>query len=122
MYQDKCFQLEPLFPLVALNHEQIKGATTGGYLLADKSKFVEIANCLLNIITIYKKSCHLVHFCFCASKIMAYAGAVHTPSANLYTAPCTQIHGEDTVLGLQRGYKDRFCAHRCDNFYAKGNG
>ncbi|KAI0354006.1 hypothetical protein OH77DRAFT_1549865, partial [Trametes cingulata] len=46
---NKRFQLEPLFPLVALNHEQIKGATTGGYLLADKSKFGEIANRLLSI-------------------------------------------------------------------------
>ncbi|EIW62918.1 uncharacterized protein TRAVEDRAFT_107290, partial [Trametes versicolor FP-101664 SS1] len=49
MYHDKRFQLEPLFPLVALNHEQIKKSTTAGYLLADKSKFGEIANRLLNI-------------------------------------------------------------------------
>ncbi|KAI0730385.1 hypothetical protein C8Q72DRAFT_776397 [Fomitopsis betulina] len=49
MYHDKCFQLEPLFPLVASNHEQIKKSTTAGYLLADKNKFGEIANRLLNI-------------------------------------------------------------------------
>ncbi|TFK77853.1 hypothetical protein K466DRAFT_508025 [Polyporus arcularius HHB13444] len=49
MYHDKCFQLEPLFPLVALNHKQIKKSTTGGYILADKSKFKDIADRLLNI-------------------------------------------------------------------------
>jgi len=36
MYHDKRFQLEPMFPLVAINHEQIKGSTTGGYLLRPK--------------------------------------------------------------------------------------
>ncbi len=49
MYHDKCFQLEPLFPLVALNHEQMKKSTTSGYILADKSKFKDIADHLLNI-------------------------------------------------------------------------
>ena len=49
MYHDKRFQLEPLFPLVALNHEQIKKATSAGYILADKSKFNEIAQRINNI-------------------------------------------------------------------------
>ena len=49
MYHDKRFQLEPLFPLVALNHEQIKESTLAGYLLADKKQFNDIANRLLNI-------------------------------------------------------------------------
>ena len=49
MYHDKRFQLEPLFPLVALNHEQIKESTSAGYLLADKKQFNDIANRLLNI-------------------------------------------------------------------------
>ena len=49
MYHDKRFQLEPLFPLVALNHEQIKKATRGGFLLADKAKFNDIADRLLNL-------------------------------------------------------------------------
>ena len=49
MYHDKRFQLEPLFPLVALNHEQIKNSTTAGYLLADKKRFEDIANRLLTI-------------------------------------------------------------------------
>ncbi|KZT06572.1 uncharacterized protein LAESUDRAFT_653512, partial [Laetiporus sulphureus 93-53] len=39
MYHDKRFQLEPYFPLVAFNHEQIKNATTAGYLLIKKTKF-----------------------------------------------------------------------------------
>ena len=49
MYHDKRFQLEPLFPLVALNHQQIKESTTAGYLLADKKKFHDIANRIMNI-------------------------------------------------------------------------
>ena len=49
MYHDKRFQLEPLFPLVALNHEQIKKSTTGGYLLADKNRFNDIADRILNL-------------------------------------------------------------------------
>src|SRR5882757_10756949 len=49
MYHDKRFQLEPMFPLVAINHEQIKGSTTGGYLLAKKSNFPKISQCLLKL-------------------------------------------------------------------------
>ena len=49
MYHDKRFQLEPLFPLVALNHEQIKACTTAGYLLADKNQFNDIAKRILNL-------------------------------------------------------------------------
>ncbi|RPD52050.1 hypothetical protein L226DRAFT_436648, partial [Lentinus tigrinus ALCF2SS1-7] len=49
MYHDKRFQLEPLFPLVALNHEQIKKSATSGYLLADRNKFNEIATRILSI-------------------------------------------------------------------------
>ena len=41
MYHDKHFQLDPLFPLVALIHEQIKESTLAGYLLADKKQFNE---------------------------------------------------------------------------------
>ena len=44
MYFDKQFQLEPMFPLVAFNHEQIKSSVTGGYLMASKSNFPIIAN------------------------------------------------------------------------------
>lgn len=49
MYHDKWFQLEALFPLVALNHEPIKSSTTAEYLLADKSKFNDIAKRLMSI-------------------------------------------------------------------------
>ena len=49
MYHDKRFQLEALFPLVALNHEQIKNSTTAGYLLADKNKFNDIAERLMSV-------------------------------------------------------------------------
>ena len=49
MYHDKQFQLEALFPLVALNHEQIKNSTTAGYLLADKNKFNDIAERLMSV-------------------------------------------------------------------------
>jgi len=49
MYHDKRFQLEPMFPLVAINHEQIKGSATGGYLLAKKSNFPTISEHLLKL-------------------------------------------------------------------------
>ena len=49
MYYNKWFQLEPLFPLVALNHEQVKSSTTARYLLADKSKFHDVAQRLMTI-------------------------------------------------------------------------
>ena len=48
MYHDKRFQMDPYFPLIAFNHEQIKKATTGGYLLANKDNFNQISTRLLN--------------------------------------------------------------------------
>ena len=51
MYHDKRFQLDPFFPLVAFNHEQIKKGTTGGYLLTDRRNFRDIADRLMNINT-----------------------------------------------------------------------
>jgi hypothetical protein len=35
MYHDKRFQLDISFPFVAFSHEQIKSATTSGFLLAE---------------------------------------------------------------------------------------
>ena len=49
MYFDKRFQKDPYFPLIAFNHEQIKEATTAGYLLAEKSKFDDISKRLLDV-------------------------------------------------------------------------
>ena len=43
MYYDKHFQKDPHFPLIAFNHEQMKEATTGGYLFAAKSNFENIS-------------------------------------------------------------------------------
>ena len=48
MYHDKKFQMDPYFPLIAFNHEQIKKSITEGYLLANKDNFEHISNCLLN--------------------------------------------------------------------------
>ena len=49
MYHDKRFQMDPCFPFVAFSHEQVKNATTGGYLLADKAKFDDICKWLLSL-------------------------------------------------------------------------
>src|SRR6266700_3149648 len=49
MYYDKCFQLDPHFPLIAFNHEQIKESTTAGYLLAEKPKFEQISKRLMEV-------------------------------------------------------------------------
>src|SRR6201987_2870563 len=49
LYHDKRFQRDHHFPLIAFNHEQIKNTTTAGYLLADKVKFNDISNRLLQM-------------------------------------------------------------------------
>jgi hypothetical protein len=49
MYYDKRFQRDPHFPLIAFNHEQIKGATTAGYLMVEKNSFDDISDRLLNV-------------------------------------------------------------------------
>ncbi|KII92308.1 hypothetical protein PLICRDRAFT_73777, partial [Plicaturopsis crispa FD-325 SS-3] len=49
MYHDKRFQRDSTFPFLAFNHEQIKGSTTGGFLLTKRHSFDDIANRLLNI-------------------------------------------------------------------------
>jgi hypothetical protein len=49
MYHDKRFQRDPHFPLIAFNHEQIKEATTAGYLMVDKNSFNDISDRLLNV-------------------------------------------------------------------------
>jgi hypothetical protein len=49
MYYDKRFQKDLYFPLIAFNYEQIKQGTTGGYLLAKKSKFDDISRHLMDL-------------------------------------------------------------------------
>ena len=49
MYHDKRFQMDPHFPLIAFNHEQIKESTTAGYLLAEKPKFDTISKRLMDV-------------------------------------------------------------------------
>lgn len=48
MYHDKRFQKDPIFSLVALNHEQIKSSTTGSFVLTKKAKFESIKERVLN--------------------------------------------------------------------------
>jgi hypothetical protein len=49
MYYDKQFQKDPHFPLVAFDHEQITQCSTGGYLLAESSKFDDTAQKLMGL-------------------------------------------------------------------------
>ena len=49
MYYDKHFQLDPVFPLIAWNHQQIKKSVTGGYLLAQKKNFDQVCERLHNL-------------------------------------------------------------------------
>ena len=49
MYHDKQFQMDPHFPIIAFNHEQIQQGTTGGYLTTKKSSFNSVTECLLNL-------------------------------------------------------------------------
>ncbi|KAF7979063.1 hypothetical protein HWV62_43549 [Athelia sp. TMB] len=49
MYWDKRFQEDPHFPIVALNHEQIKSSVNGGFLMAKKNDFRNMSERLLNL-------------------------------------------------------------------------
>jgi len=49
MYHDKRFQTDIYFPFIAFSHTQVKASTTGGFLLADKAKFHDVTNRLLNV-------------------------------------------------------------------------
>ena len=49
MYHDKRFQTDHEFCLIAFNHEQIKDATTGGFLMTEKNSFDSVAERLVNI-------------------------------------------------------------------------
>ncbi|KAA1479920.1 hypothetical protein DENSPDRAFT_789694, partial [Dentipellis sp. KUC8613] len=49
LYHDKRFQMEPMFPLVSLNHQQIKQSSLGGYLLAKKKNFPNISERLMKV-------------------------------------------------------------------------
>jgi len=49
MYYDKRFQVDPHFPLIAFNHEQVKSATRSAFVLADSKRFDEIATRILTI-------------------------------------------------------------------------
>ena len=49
MYHDKRFQYDVTFPFVAFSHLQMKAASSAGFLLADTSRFHDIANRLLSV-------------------------------------------------------------------------
>ena len=49
MYHDKQFQTDHEFCLIAFNHEQIKDATTGGFLMTEKNSSDSVAEQLVNI-------------------------------------------------------------------------
>ncbi|KAG6905752.1 hypothetical protein DXG01_000915 [Tephrocybe rancida] len=51
MCADKRFQTDIYFPIIAFNHDQMKSATSGSFLLAKHSKFDEISNHLLSLDT-----------------------------------------------------------------------
>jgi hypothetical protein len=49
MYHDKCFQRDVAFPFVAFSHQQVKAASSAGFLLVESSKFDNIAGRLLSV-------------------------------------------------------------------------
>lgn len=46
MYHDKCFQLDPLFPLIAMNHEQIMKSVNTSFITARCKNFDDHINLL----------------------------------------------------------------------------
>ena len=49
MYQDKRFQTDPAFPLIAFNQEQIQDSSTAGFVTAEKPYFAEVARRLMTL-------------------------------------------------------------------------
>jgi hypothetical protein len=49
MYQDKRFQTDPAFPLIAFNQEQIQDSSTAGFVTAEKPFFSEVAKRLMTL-------------------------------------------------------------------------
>ena len=49
MYHDKRFQCDLYFPIIAFNHEQLKGGITGSFLVAKRQNFVNISRRLLSV-------------------------------------------------------------------------
>ncbi|KAJ7171225.1 hypothetical protein C8R46DRAFT_816360, partial [Mycena filopes] len=43
MYHDKSFQLDTYFPMIAFNHEQLKGSSEGSKLFVDRSSFPQVS-------------------------------------------------------------------------------
>ncbi|KAH9946849.1 hypothetical protein B0H21DRAFT_778852 [Amylocystis lapponica] len=72
MYHDKQFQLDPMFSLIAFNHKQIKNSSTGGFLLADKGHFSDIADHLLSPV---KPETDEEKECFCVLNDLDYVNA-----------------------------------------------
>ena len=48
LYHDKRFQTDPIFSLVALNHEQVKNSTTGSFVTVKKGNFDAMASRIVN--------------------------------------------------------------------------
>lgn len=51
MYHDKRFQLESVFSLLLNNHDQIKQATTGGFLMTNRKNFEKVVDRVMNLDT-----------------------------------------------------------------------
>ena len=49
MYQDKRFQTDPGFPLIAFNQEQIQDSSTAGFVTAEKPYFAEVTQRLMTL-------------------------------------------------------------------------
>ncbi|KAJ3503997.1 hypothetical protein NMY22_g18063 [Coprinellus aureogranulatus] len=49
MYHDKRFQTDFYFPMIAFNHEQIKGNVTGSFLMAKREKFKSITERIVSL-------------------------------------------------------------------------
>ncbi|KAI0649976.1 hypothetical protein C8Q79DRAFT_873717, partial [Trametes meyenii] len=49
LYAERTFQRDRYFPFVAFNHEQIRGSSTGGFLLTKRSNFKAVAQKILSV-------------------------------------------------------------------------
>ncbi|KAI0743312.1 hypothetical protein BC629DRAFT_1247609, partial [Irpex lacteus] len=49
MYGDKRFQVDPYFPFIAFNQDQIRQSSVGGYLLTKRRNFNDVVDRIHNV-------------------------------------------------------------------------
>ncbi|PPQ73676.1 hypothetical protein CVT25_005487, partial [Psilocybe cyanescens] len=93
MYHDKRFQHDLYFPIIAFNHEQLKGGITGSFLVAKRRNFAEISR---RLVTLDKSVLHDV--------TTRLANGDHVKPSNEHETACFKILEDlDHIGGYVKG-------------------